>query len=254
VVREGIVRRISGSTVRRVLQEDAIRPWQHRTWIYPRDPDFLQKAEKALDLYEGLWKGKPLGPKEYVLSSDEKTSIQARARIHQTLAPAPERPMRVEHEYERRGALAYLAAWDVHRGKVLGRCEGTTGIEPFHRLIEQIMSQEPYVSAERVFLVIDNGSSHRGKLCVERIKKAWPKIVPVHLPIHASWLNQVEIYFSVIQRKVLTPNDFNSLEEVEKNLLEFQKRYEETAKPFEWKFTRNQLKDLLEKLEAVTVT
>src|ERR1039458_6691856 len=84
-------------------------------------------------------------------------------------------------------------------------------IKPFDRLVEQVMSQEPYMSAKRVFWIIDNGSSHRGERCIRRLQKAWPNIVPVHLPVHASWLNQIEIYFSVVQRKVLTPNDFCSL-------------------------------------------
>ncbi len=157
--------------------------------------------------------------------------------------------MRVEHEYERGGALEYLAAWDVRRAKVFGRCEPTTGIEPFRRLVEQVMAREPYRSAKRVFWVMDNGSSHRGEASVRRLQGAWPTIIPVHLPIHASWLNQVEIYFSIIQRKVLTPNDFASLEAVEARLLQFQAHYEQVATPFEWKFTRQDLTRLLEKLE-----
>src|SRR5215213_35029 len=93
--------------------------------------------------------------------------------------------MRVEHEYERGGALAYLAAWDVRRAKVFGRCESTTGIEPFGRLVEQVMVQEPYASARRVFWILDNGSSHRGKASVERLQAAWPTLKVVHLPVHA---------------------------------------------------------------------
>ena len=113
--------------------------------------------------------------------------------------------MRVEHEYERGGALAYLAAWDAHRGKVFGRCEPTTGIAPFARLVEQVMTIEPYASARRVFWVVDNGSSHRGQASIDRMAKAWPTATLVHTPVHASWLNQCEIYFSVVQRKVVTP-------------------------------------------------
>ena len=126
--------------------------------------------------------------------------------------------MRVEHEYDRGGALAYLAAWDVHRAKVMGRCEKTTGIEPFGRLVEQVMTAEPYASARRVFWVVDNGSSHRGQRAVDRMRQRWPKAHLVQLPVHASWLNQVEIYFSVMQLKVLTPNDFADPGEVESRL------------------------------------
>jgi hypothetical protein len=174
--------------------------------------------------------------------------IQARVRCHATLPSAPGRAARVEHEYGRGGALQYLAAWDVHRAKVFGRCEPKTGIEPFSRLVSQFMSTEPYASARRVFLVVDNGSSHRGQKAVDRLAARWPNLVLVHVPVHASWLNQVEIYFSVVQRKVLTPNDFADLADVEQRLLAFERRYEQSASPFEWRFTRDDLALLMKKL------
>lgn len=111
------------------------------------------------------------------------------------------------------------------------------------------MSQEPYKSANRVFWVMDNGSSHRGQACIRRLTEKWPTIVPVHTPVHASWLNQIEIYFSVLQRKVLTPNDFFSLTEVQDRILGFEDYYGRTAKPFKWKFTRSDMENLLEKLQ-----
>ena len=120
--------------------------------------------------------------------------------------------MRVEHEYHRTGALQYLAAYDVHHARVLGRLEPTTGIEPFARLVAQVMTTEPYASADRVFWIVDNGSSHRGRASVTRMSKAWPTAQLVHLPIHASWLNQAETFFSILQRKVLTPNDLTDLD------------------------------------------
>ncbi len=248
VTRRGLVAKISGRTLWRWLDEDAIRPWQHRSWIFPRDPNFQTKAERVLDLYQGLWQDQPLGANDYVISADEKTSIQARIRLHPTLPAQSKEAMRVEFEYERGGALAYLAAWDVRRAKVFGRCESTTGIKPFGRLVNQVMEQEPYRNAQRVFWIVDNGSSHRGAAAVKRLQGAYSNIHLVHLPVHASWLNQVEIYFSVIQRKVLTPNDFTSLQEVSQRLLAFQDLYERAAKPFEWKFTRADLQDLMNRL------
>lgn len=248
--RSGLVATISDSTVWRWLHEDAIRPWQHRCWIFPRDPQFAIKAGRILDLYEKTWEGKPLQDDEFVLSTDEKTSIQARSRIHKTLPTQPGYPMKVEHEYERCGAWAYLAALDVHRTKLFGRCETKTGIEPFARLISQVMSQEPYKTARRVFWIMDNGSSHRGNPCIARLKGKYPTLVPVHGPIHASWLNQIEIYFSILQRKALTPNDFPSLAAVEERLIGFERYYENIAKPFEWKFTRRDLADLLFKIDS----
>ena len=145
------------------------------------------------------------------MCADEKTSIQARARIHPGAPPAPGRAGRVEHEYERAGSLAYFAAWDVHRAQVFGRCEPATGIAPFGRLVEQVMREEPYATARRVFWVVDNGSSHRGPRTEARLRERWPQIRVVHTPIHASWLNQVELYFSIVQRKVLDPNEWSSL-------------------------------------------
>ena len=249
-VRRGLVASIGDTTLWRWLAEDAIRPWAHRSWIFPRAPDFKEKAERVLELYEGLWRGKKLGAGDFVISADEKTSIQARRRIYPTLPTTAGRAMRVEHEYERAGAWAYLAAWDVRRAKIFGRCEPKTGIAPFERLVEQVMSREPYRSARRVFWILDNGSSHRGERCAHRLRKRWPTITAVHTPVHASWLNQIEIYFSIVERKVLTPNDFASLAEVEERLLGFEKHYAAVARPFEWKFTRRDLERLLAKLGA----
>jgi hypothetical protein len=145
--RSGLVATISDTTIWRWLDQDAIRPWQHRCWIFPRDPDFERKAGRLLDLYERKWDGRPLGKNDFVVSADEKTSIQARARLHPTLPARPHQPMKVEHEYERRGAWTYLAAWDVHRAKVFGRCEAKSGIAPFDRLVDQVMTQSPYREA-----------------------------------------------------------------------------------------------------------
>jgi DDE superfamily endonuclease len=248
VVAHGVVAQISGATLWRWLSQDALRPWRFRTWLFPRDPEFARKAGPILDLYERRWHGVPLGPREYVVSADEKTSIQARRRRQPSLPLAPDRPMRVEHEYARAGAWAYLAAWDVHRAKVFGRCELKTGRAPFDRLVAQVMSQEPYRSARRVFWVVDNGSAHRGARAAARLQATWPRLVLVHTPVHASWLNQVEIYFSVVQRKVLTPNDFSSLAALKDRLLRFQVRYAQAAKPFQWTFTRRDLARLLAKL------
>ena len=252
VARRGWVASISGRTIWRWLDEDAIRPWQHRSWIFPRDPDFQVKAERVLDLYQGLWNGQALGAHDFIISADEKTSIQARLRLHPTLPPQPRQSMRVEFEYERGGALAYLAAWDVRRAKVFGRCETTTGIEPFGRLVQQVMEQEPYQKAHRVFWIVDNGSSHRGAAAGRRLQGKYPNLILVHLPVHASWLNQVEIYFSLVQRKALTPNDFSSLAQVAERLLAFQRFYEQIAQPFEWKFTRADFRELLQKISRPT--
>jgi hypothetical protein len=248
IVSQGIAA-ISTTTLWRWLSEDAIRPWYHRSWIFPRDPDFALKAGRVLDLYHRQWEGVKLSPEDHVLSADEKTSIQARRRIHPVVAGGPGRTMRVEHEYRRQGALAYLAAMNVHTGQVFGRCSDRSTIVAFDSLVEQVMCKEPYRSARRVFWIMDNGSCHRGESSVSRLQSRWANIIPVHLPVHASWLNQVEIYFSIVQRKVLTPGNFDSLAELEQRLLAFQKRYARMARPFRWHFTRNDLARLLKTLD-----
>lgn len=248
--RQELGKAVSRSTVGRVLRAAALKPWRYDHWIFPRDPHFAAKAAVILDLYAGLWQGAPLGEDEYILSADEKTSIQARGRCHPTLRPAPGRPRRVEHEYERRGALQYLAAWDVRRGWVLGRCEARTGVKPFGRLVRQVMSQEPYRSARRVFWVVDNGSSHRGEASRQRLVKRYRRAVLVHTPVHASWLNQVEIYFAKVQRKVLTPNDFADLAEVEQRLRLYEELSNRAPQPFAWEFTTDKLHEFLRRLAA----
>ena len=161
-VTRGIVAEISGTTVWRWLAEDAIRPWNYRSWIFPRDPNFAEKAGRVLDLYQGRWQGELLHPGDFVVCADEKPSIQARGRSHPTVPAAAGRGQRFEHEYERKGALCYLAAWDVRRARIFDRCAPKDGIVPFDALIEQFMSAEPYRNAQRVFVIVDNGSAHRG--------------------------------------------------------------------------------------------
>ena len=248
-VKRGIVAEVSGTTVWRWLSEDAIRPWSYRSWIFPRDPNFAQKAGRVLDLYEGRWEGELLHPGDMVVCADEKPSIQARHRCHATLPASAGGGLRVEHEYGRKGALCYLAAWDVRRAKIFDRCAPKDGIVPFDAIIEQFMSVEPYRSAQRVFVIVDNGSAHRGQRSIDRLQGAWQNLRLVHTPVHASWINQAEIYFCVVQRKVLTPNDFPDLDTLEQRLLAFARHYEQIAQPFKWKFTRADLHTLLSRID-----
>jgi DDE superfamily endonuclease len=252
-VTRGIVERIA-VTVWRWLSADAIKPWQHRSWIFPRDPRFAERAGPILDLYAGSWQGERLHPGDYVVCADEKPSIQARRRIAATRPARHGEGQRVEHEYERMGALCYLAAWDARQARIFDSCAPKDGIEPFDALVEQFMSQHPYSRAQRVFLVLDNGSAHRGQHSIDRLQGAWTNLIVVHTPVHASWLNQAEIYFSVVQRKVLTPNDFHDLDTLERHLLAFGRRYEQIAAPFQWTFTRHHLNRLLANTDTIHAT
>jgi hypothetical protein len=246
-----IVATISASTIWRLLHHDAIRPWYYRGWLFPRDPDFVAKASVILDLYQRRWHGQPLGRHDYVLSADEKSALQVLARPHPTLAPCAGQPGRYEFEYIRNGTLAYLAALDVGSGQVFGRIDATTGIVPFGQLVDLVMQRPPYATAERVFWIVDGGSSHHPSTSPARLQKAYSNIRVVHTPTHASWLNQIELYFSIVQRKVLTPLDLPDRVAVAQRILQFQERYDRTAKPFRWKFTRQDLQD---RLQALTDT
>jgi hypothetical protein len=249
VLAAGIVAAISGVTIWRWLHADALRPWSRRSWVFPRDPQFAAKAGPVLDLYHRRWRGRRLRPDEFVLSADEKTQIPIRTPGHPITAPAPGRAMRVEHEYRRHGVCAYLAAWDVHRARLFGRVVPKISIAAFDALVAEVMSQAPYRTARRVFWIVDNGTIHRGERAADRLRARFPNVVLVHLPTHASWLNQIEIYFSILQRKALTPADFADQAAVAARLLGFQQHYQQIAKPFVWKFTRQDLRRLVERWE-----
>jgi transposase len=247
----GLTGPISASSVRRILAEHPVKPWQYQSWIFPRDPDFAARATVVLDLYQGYYQGKRLRPGDRIISVDAKPSIQARGRRHPASPPGPGQPMRVEHEYRRNGAVALLAALDVHTGTVpAAATPATTGIAPFMALMGQVMSQEPYASASRVFVIADNGSDHRGKKAARRLRHAWPNAIMIHTPVHASWLNQIEIFFSIIQKKVVSPNDFASTGQLSATLLAFINRHNKTARPFSWKFTAADLAGMLERISA----
>ncbi|MCA1695283.1 MAG: IS630 family transposase [Actinobacteria bacterium] len=249
-VTEGLTVSVSASTVRRWLHEDPIKPWQHRSWIFPRDPEFAAKAARILDLYARTWCGIELGEDEYVISADEKSQLQALHRRHPELPPGPGRTRRVEFEYIRGGTLAYFGAYDVHRAQLLGHVAPSTGIAPFGQLVEKVMTTEPYASATRVFWIVDNGSSHNGDRSVQRMRTTWPTCELVHLPIHASWLNQIEIVFSIIQRKVIKPAEFADLDALATRLTAFEPRFNATTTPFDWRFGRRELDDLLHRIDA----
>ncbi len=253
-VAEGLVPAISSSTVRRWLHAAAIKPWRYRSWIFPRDPNFAVKATRVLDLYDRTWDGIPLGPDDYVISADEKSQLQALRRRHPTRPTGAGHVAQVEFEYVRGGTLAYMGAYDVHQARLFGTVAEKTGIVPFTDLVERVMSTEPYASARRVYWVVDNGSSHNGQRSIDRMATAWPTARLVHLPVHASWLNQIEVVFSIIQRKVIKPADFADLAALGDRLERFADRYNQTATPFDWRFTTADLTAMLERVDNRRIT
>ena len=249
-IAEHVVETISRHTVGRWLTADAIKPWQTRSWITVRDPCFAQRAGVVLDLYDRRWQGKPLSDDDVVISADEKPGIQALRRVTPARPLLPGRARRVEFDYRRGGTLAYLAALNIASGQILGITDPTTGIEPFTRLVDHVMTAEPYASARRVFWVVDNGSSHRGVAAQIRLQQRYPNTIMVHTPVHASWLNQIEIYFSILARKALHGASFTTLDDLAGRILAFQNRYNTTSRPFNWTWTRPQLNDYLKRLAA----
>jgi transposase len=248
ITRAGTADKLSASSVLRILAEHPVKPWQYQSWISPRDPDFEAKAAVILDLYQGYWQSRRLQPGDRVLSVDAKPSIQARSRCHPTTPAARGKPMKVEHEYVRHGALALLAALDIHTGQVFASTPYTTGIDPFMDLIGQVMRRPEYKDAPRVFVIVDNGSDHRGQAAISRLRDAHPNAIMIHTPVHASWLSQIEIVFSIIQKKVLTPCDFPGTGTLSHALHAFVNRYNRTARPFNGKFTADDLTALLRRI------
>jgi transposase len=249
-VSEGLVDAISSSTVRRWLHADAIKPWRYRSWIFPRDPDFAVKAARVLGLYARVFDGVELGPNDYVISADEKSQLQALRRCHRGRPPGPGHVAQIEFEYKRGGTLAYMGAYDVHQARLIGSIAEKTGIVPFMELVDRVMTQQPYANARTVYWIVDNGSSHHGQRSVDRMTAAWPNARLVHLPIHASWLNQIEIVFSIIQRKVIKPADFADLDALADRLRRFEDRYNQTATPFDWRFTTDDLTTMLQRVDT----
>ena len=247
-VNEHIVDQVSRATIGRWLNRDAIKPWQTRSWITPRDPDFATKAGAILDLYQRTWHGQPLQDDDYVISADEKPGIQALRRPRPGRGLLPGRARRVEFDYQRGGTLAYLAALDVAAGTITGITRPTTGIAPFAELVDQVMNQEPYRSAHRVFWIVDNGASHKPGWTQTRVSERWPNVIMVHTPVHASWLNQIEIYFSIVSRKALNGMSFTSIDALAQHITQFQTWYNTISHPFNWHWTRHQLNDYLTRL------
>ena len=247
---QGLASPISSSSVLRILAEHPIKPWRYQSWVFPRDPDFAARASVILGLYQGSYQGQPLRPGDRIISVDAKPSIQARARCHPPARPGLAGQCGWSTNTTALAPWRCWPPWTCAPGRYSPPAPHTTGIAPFMTLMGQVMSQEPYASASRVFVIVDNGSDHRGKKAAQRLRDAYPNAIMIHTPVHASWLNQVEIVFSVVQKKVISPNDFASMAQLAATLLAFIDRYNQTARPFNWKFTAADLARLLQRISA----
>jgi len=231
VVARGLLAQISGATVWRWLHAHALRPGTQRSWIFPAAPDCAQKAGVVLELSHRCWQGAPLAADDYVLAADQKTQLQIRQRPHPSQPPEPHRPLRVDDHYRRHGTCAYPAACDVQRGQLCGQMLDQATRRAFDALVATAMRCPPYATARRVLSIVDTGTIHRGARTVRRLQTQWPQLVLVHLPVHASWLNQIEIYFAVRQRNALTPDDFPTRVALEDRVIRFQEHYQQVPNP-----------------------
>jgi transposase len=230
LVREGVVESISADTVRRILDNHQLKPWRHHLWLspqVPRDADFAARVQEVCDLYT-----RKLEPHEVVLCVDEKTSLQPRPRKAPTRAAAPGQPVRVEHEYGRCGALNLFAAFDTRTGKAYGMTAERKRQEEFIAFLEMLDRQfGPEVTL--IHVVLDNLRMHKGKKVQAWLAKH-PRFVFHHPPVHCSWMNQVEQWFSILQRKRLAIVDFASKAELAEKLQQFIAQWNEQAHPFTW--------------------
>jgi len=230
LVRDGVVARISPDTVRRILDNHQLKPWRHHMWLsptVPRDADFAARVQNICDLYT-----RPLSPHEMVLCVDEKTNLQPRPRKTPTKPACRGRPVQVEHEYGRCGALNLFAAFNTRTGQVYGYTAERKRQKEFIEFLE-ILDREIPAAITVIHIVLDNLRMHQGKQV-----QAWlaqhPRFVFHHPPVHCSWMNQVEQWFSILQRKRLAIVDFANKAELADKLHQFIAQWNEKAHPFNW--------------------
>ena len=246
LVRDGIVDSISPQTVQRILASHKLKPWRVHHWLShktPRDEAFKAQVEDLCELYT-----RELLPTERVLCLDEKTSMQPRTRTTATRPSLPSNiPVRLEHEYARKGALNLLAAFDTRSGEVLGLLRPRKRQVEFIELLERIDHATPS-TVTRIHLVCDNVSVHHGKLV-----RAWLELHPrfqMHFtPVHCSWMNQVEQWFSILQRQRMAAPNFADLADLKAKVLAFIAEWNQRAHPFSW--THSSFEKILSKVDAV---
>jgi transposase len=227
---EGLVGSISAETVRRVLLHHKLKPWRQHAWLsaqVPRNAAFAQQVQAIIDHYT-----RPLAPWEAVLCLDEMTNLQPRPRLAPTRAARPRRPVQVEHAYRRAGALHLFAAFDTRTGRVYGQTARRKRQVECIAFLEQLDRELP-PSLTLVHLVLDNVRMHKGQL-VQAWLAAHPRFVCRFPPVHCSWMNQIEQWFSILQRKRLRIVDFPTLEALADRLHAFIAHWNARAHPFRW--------------------
>ena len=230
LVEDGLVQSISPETVRGILQSHKLKPWRYHLWLSakaPRNEQFAKQVQEIVDLYT-----RTLASWEMVLCVDEKTNLQPRPRLQATLPARPGLPIRLEHEYKRAGALHVFAAFNTRTGKVSARTERRKRQKEFIALLAQLEREIPS-SIRRISLVLDNLSVHKGKQ-VQTWLASHPRFVCFFVPVHCSWMNQIEQWFSILQRKRLRISDFSDLAHLAERLMTFVAEWKNHAHSFNW--------------------
>jgi transposase len=240
-VEQGLVSTISASTIRRWLRQDKIKPWRYHSWQHSTDPRFVEKATPVLDLYESA----PLlaTQQEAVSCVEEKTSIQARQRLHETKAAVPGSPVQVADRYRRMGAIQLFCGLLVASGRTFTRCYARRCFADFKAFLSPMFASTWCQGLKVLHLILDNGPTHAPKQLatwIASLDLAF-EVRLYWLPTYASWLDQVEIIFSKIQRDVLTPSDFPSTSALERELEAYFAELNTHPKPIQWTYTKTKL-------------
>ncbi|MCA1617204.1 MAG: IS630 family transposase, partial [Acidobacteria bacterium] len=237
-VEKEIVGAISASTIRRWLREDKIKPWRYHSWQKSTDPQFVEKAGPVLDLYENAQHLAAHG--EAVCCADEKPSIQARERVDQTLAAIPGQSVRVADRYKRRGALQLFCALMVASGLTFADSFARKRFADFKQFLTKLFASAHCRGLRVLHLILDNGKTHAPRQLggwIASLELSF-EVRIYWLPTYASWLDQVEIIFSKVQRDVLTPNDFASTLALKKDLMKYFAELNRHPKPIHWTYTK----------------
>jgi transposase len=227
-VQRGVVKQISRSHLQRILQAGDLRPHRVRQWLHSPDPQFRQKVNEICALYRQAPKG------SVVLSVDEKTGIQAIERKHADRAPAPGRARRREFEYIRHGTQALIAAMDMHSGRVIGSCTDRRTQSDLVAFMEQVAQAYP---RGRVHIVWDNLNTHRAQAVWDQFNARHAQQFVFHFtPLHASWVNQIELLFGIYARRVLRHVSHSSIEHLRERTDAFMQQRNKAPTPFKWTF------------------
>jgi len=240
-IEQRIVESIAPSTIRTWLRQDKIKPWRYHSWQHSTDPQFVEKAVPVLDLYEQAPRLQARG--ELTVCVDEKTSIQARQRVTPTKAAAPGEVVQVADRYKRMGAVQLFCALAVASGQTFAQTRLTKKFADFKAFLTDLFQNALCTGIKVLHLILDNGPTHAPKQLAPwlaslelsfEVRLYW-------LPTYASWLDQVEIIFSKVQRDVLTPSDFASTVALERTLQAYFADLNQYPTPIEWTYTKTKL-------------